>query len=132
MVAPGTVINPGEMNIALRPGDRRNVHPHVVPAGGRAVGGIGEGGDVSWQPSRFGPYNLPPGRTWESFRYLVKVTLGDVVVVDEFVTDSEQVLSDELGLAAADGHDVTVSSRDARVSDVGERLPLLFSRAGGG
>ncbi len=68
---------------------------------------------VSWQPSRFGPYNLPPGRTWESFRYLVNVTLGGAIVVDEFVTDSAQVLDAELRSAAADGYDVRVTTRDA-------------------
>lgn len=54
--------------------------------------------------------DLPPGRTWESYRYLVEDIWGEVAV-DECVTDDEAEVSRLVAAGIAEDYDMRVTDR---------------------
>lgn len=58
----------------------------------------------------FRSYDLPPGRTWESFRYLVEDIWADVSV-DEIVTDDEAERDRLVAAGLEELYDMRVTDR---------------------
>lgn len=65
---------------------------------------------TGWTPTCWRQYDLPAGRTWESFRYLVEHIWAESPV-DEFVTDCAKERDRLVAAAPPEAYDARATDR---------------------